>query len=776
MSLFVKLLLLSGAVNIVFAVLLVINSMRLVENSLIEQAYKHIEQLNPILQASLSGPLVERDFATLRNIVGELRERHSFQAFALLDHRNQMLIDGDWNTRRKPLPVLDQTPQPGISFDQECFFSTVPISVAGQHTGTLLYAMPADFLEQAKTRIWQQGFIIAALGVTLSLLILGVVGYWLTRHLRGLTAASEQIAAGHYDVQVPVRTRDEVGALSHAFNTMAGTIKSRVNDLIHSEQLQKQYLEDVRQEHARLDALLSIMDIGILFVDPNGQIIYVNPAFTRIWRIGDTSELVGKPASELVFRSAMPVSDHLSRKQTIRRSQRSEIETVDGRSVTQLVCPVWQGLSEVATGYLWIYEDVTARRKAERELAASNSELQRAKDTAEAASQAKSRFLANMSHEIRTPMNGILGMAELLLKGELSQSQRELASGLYRSADSLLAIINDILDFSRIEAGKLTLSYSHFQLQETIDEVMELLAHQAQLKALDFTYQITPETPLYLFGDAGRLRQILINILGNALKFTRAGTVKLNVTRQESLPDAAVVRFEIQDTGIGIELKDQRSIFDSFAQGDPSTTRKFGGSGLGLAISRQLVQLMGGQIGLHSEPGKGSTFWFTARFSKSKAPSAESPKPQEKPKAPAGLVSPKVVPLRETGSAADSKILLAEDNPVNQMVAREMLNMLNCQVDLVNNGQEALQAVRSKQYDLVLMDCQMPELDGYEATRLIRQWEAEQEPSSHIPIVALTANAMAEDRTKCLAAGMDDYLSKPFLVNDLEAVLERWRD
>ena len=780
MSLFLKLLLLSGAVNIACAALLIINSMRLAENSLIEQAYSHIEQLNPILQTSLGGPLVERDFATLRNIIGELRERHSLQSLALLDHRNELLLDGGWDAQRKPLPALDQALQANINFDKDCFFSTLPIQVSGQHAGTLLYAISVAFLEQTKTRLWQQGLIIAALGLAVSLLILGVIGYWLTRHLRQLTSASQQIAAGHYNVQVPVGTQDEVGALSHAFNRMADTIKSRVSDLIHSEQLQKQYLADMRQEHARLDALLSIMDIGILFVDLNGKIIYVNPSFTRIWRIGDTTELVGKSASELLFRSGMPISDHLSRKQTVRRSQRTDIETVDGRSVTQLLCPVWQGISETITGYLWVYEDVTAQRKAERELAASNSELQRAKEVAEAASEAKSRFLANMSHEIRTPMNGILGMAELLLKGELSQPQRELASGLYRSADSLLAIINDILDFSRIEAGKLTLSYSHFQLQETIDDVMELLSHQAQLKNLDFSYQIAPETPLYLFGDAGRLRQILINITGNALKFTSVGGVKLTVSLEKSWRDEAVIRFEIQDTGIGIALKDQRGIFDSFAQGDPSTTRKFGGSGLGLTISRQLVQLMGGEIGLHSEPGKGSTFWFTARFGKAKTPAAETPvpKPKEKPKSPVGFSEPSVVTLREANSDNDSgcKILLAEDNPVNQMVAREMLTMLKCQVDLVNNGQEALQAVCDKSYDLVLMDCQMPILDGYEATRRIRQWEAAQASAPHIPIVALTANAMAEDRAKCLAAGMDDYLSKPFLAKDLEAILERWRD
>jgi PAS domain S-box-containing protein len=416
-----------------------------------------------------------------------------------------------------------------------------------------------------------------------------------------------------------------------------------------------------------------------------------------------------------------------------------------------------------------------------QELEQNNEQLEKALAAAREATRMKSRFLANMSHEIRTPMNGVLGMTDFLLGTDLNAEQQEYAESIKRSADSLLALINDILDLSRIEAGKLRLDRRDFSLRASIAETTSTFAVQARDKGLEFMSNISPDLPEFAAGDPERLRQVLTNLLANAIKFTERGSVGVRVECLGQKSDAIQLRFTVQDTGIGISLDEQGRLFDTFTQADESNTRKYGGTGLGLAISKQLVELLGGEIGLESEPGKGSKFWFTANFGVGTKPREPRVglKPAPTKSAPrtvaagsqTGTAQPTESPLAAPDMQCSMRILLAEDNEINQRITLRLLQKLGLPADAVTNGREAVEALEKRKYDLVLMDCQMPDMDGFEATAVIRSREA---GSRHQTICALTANAMDGDRERCLAAGMDDYISKPVGLEKLRNALDRW--
>jgi PAS domain S-box-containing protein len=638
--------------------------------------------------------------------------------------------------------------------------------------------------------------------------------------------------------------------------------------------------------------------VGIAHLTPEGRFLYVNRRVT---------EILGYERDELLTLTFFQIThpdDTPETNTNHRRLIRDEGTTVsiEKRYLHKQGHAVWVHLVTTLVHdpeteewyYLSVFDDISTRKRAE--------EFERALQATEAANRAKSEFLANMSHEIRTPMNAVIGMTGLLLDTALTSEQREYAEIVRASADALLQLVNDILDFSKIEAGKLDLETLDFDLRTTVEDVADTIAQRAYGKGLEVTCLVDLGVPVEVRGDPGRVRQVLVNLAGNAVKFTEKGEVVIRVSLEEQTDSHGHLRFSVTDTGIGIPPDRMDRLFRSFSQADASTTRKFGGTGLGLAISRKLAEMMGGDIGAESQEGKGSTFWFTARFEKQSPHEkpcqvlpadirdkrilivddnrtnrellstlleswgcryAAAPDPEEslemlgraaKEGNPfhlaildymmpdmdglslgraitekADMQSPKLVLLTSRGNRGDAKraeefgfaayltkpvraaqlfdclaavlgsacpssheekppplvtrhtlaeakktrILLVEDNIVNQKLALRLLEKMGCRADAVANGKEAIKALETVPYDMVFMDVQMPEMDGYQATRVIRD-PGSRVQNHRVPVIAMTANAMKGDRERCLEAGMDDYVPKPIRSEKLREMVERF--
>ncbi|HUM94252.1 MAG TPA: ATP-binding protein [Candidatus Competibacter sp.] len=570
---------------------------------------------------------------------------------------------------------------------------------------------------------------------------------FLAEPLTQINAMAKQIGSGDYALappDFPVRELDEsVRSLA-----VMGRRLGESNRALLATQ------DSLSQERALLRSLIDSIPDLIFYKDTAGVYLGCNTAFAASLQRHER-DIVGKTDAELFPEPAALAYRAIDRQVLTDGQPRRDEEWLhqpDGRrAVMETLKTPYLDPAGNMLGLIGVSRDIDRHKQLEQALA-------HAKHEAEAANRAKSEFLATMSHEIRTPLNGVLGMTELLLGTDLDPQQRRFAEMVLHSGRSLLEIINDILDFSKIEAGKLALESVDFNVHRLLGELIDLFGERALAKSIVLERIIPAATPARWRGDPVRLRQVLTNLLGNAIKFTAQGRVSVRVDLESMTGDAGRLLFQVSDTGIGIAPEAQAHIFDAFAQAHHAVTRHYGGTGLGLAICKQLVALMDGEMGLDSTPGQGSTFWFRIALAR---PAADAGEPR----------TARFLPPRARFNA---RVLVAEDNPVNQEVARAMLEILGCRADIVADGHEAVEAASQQSYDLILMDCQMPVLDGFEATAEIRG--RERASGVHLPIIALTANVVKGFRERCLEAGMDDYLSKPFDQAQLAELLSQFLD
>ena len=632
----------------------------------------------------------------------------------------------------------------------EVFHYSHPFQYSGIDWGWIHIGLSLKKFHEDIRSMYIRTAFLALICIVIGIVVALLFARRLTKPISILDVTTQLVAAGDLTARADIRTGDELERLGASFNMMTETLRMSQGKIIAA------------QEYT--DNIIRSMNDSLVVTSPDGVVERVNRATLGLLGYRE-NELIGNQFGIILSSKELDWGDDTGQQwfvDIISRGYVNNLETTyrakNGRLIPVLLsASLMHGMDNTVQGIVCVALDITERKQAEQV-------LREAKEAAEAASKAKSQFLANMSHEIRTPMNGVLGMLDLMLDSITNESQLRLARMAHSSAEKLLFVINDILDFSKIEAGKLELQPVVFRIRDTVKEVNDLFWLKAQKKNIGMTLHIDESVPDTIEGDSVRLRQILINLKGNAIKFTENGEVSLEVRLEEETPEDILLRFEVRDTGTGISPVAQRKIFDAFSQADDSMARRHEGTGLGLAISKQLVEMMGGNIGMESTPGKGSIFWFTVRLKRAHAIAKQKVEDETQGKV-----------TESRSSNQQLRVMLAEDNPVNQEVGRLILEGLDCLVEVVDDGRHAVEELFTERYDLVFMDCQMPDMDGYEATKMIRQREAKIGGEiRRVPIIALTAHAMEGDREHCLEAGMDDYITKPFNAAQIGAIIQKW--
>ena len=717
------------------------------------------------LAVALTLPMWNIDNAQLRSIVDNgmsNRDTYAIEA-ASTDQQYVMVRDAQWRpVEAKTVPAIDGllTEERNVQHD-------------GETIGQMRIHASPRFVAQGLDE-WRNSalLLIAALDIGLVLILAGMLWWFMLRPVKALERYAGAVEAGGR-VVAPERVLffGELEGLRNSITRMIDMLNSRYHALRNSEE---------RLKLATQSASIGVWDwnvvTGDLALDDELQRIYGMRPGEFSGRVDKWFELLEPTAARKLWAEVQHTFDTGAPFDT-----EFEFPRPDG-DIRILSCggTVTRDAAGRPVRMVGANFDITNQRKAERALSKLNAELEqrveertgqlaaaideisRARDQAESATRAKSEFLANMSHEIRTPMNAVMGMTELALRGELAPKQRDYLTKSKLAAESLLGVLNDILDFSKIEAGKLDMESTPFALKDVVQAVVSMVGLRAQERGLRLLLSVDPQIPGALTGDPLRLEQVLINLCTNAIKFTERGTVTLSVASTTPQPGAgpAVLRFEVADTGIGMTPEQLNGLFQPFNQLDASTTRKYGGTGLGLAICKRLVELMGGDIGATSELGRGSTFHFTAAFDVATDAAVEDHAKRR------GAVDSAHYP-----ALSGRRVLLVEDNELNQIVASDLLReACGMQVTVAPSGPQALALVASTAFDIILMDVQMPDMDGYEVTRRLRSDPAH----AGLPIIAMTAHALAKDREKCTAAGMNDFVPKPFDPQELFGILNKW--
>lgn len=721
------------------------SSLNTLSRSLLDEK---IQTATTLFTEMLKTPLIVNDLGTLDNQAEVFTSLKNIIAVKVFDKQNR-LISSYSSDKTLNMEFFNARTGDVERMGRTFRLLTLPITIDDETIGQaqILFEI-TESLETIQNNK-QLTYILILIEITISSLIAYIIGFRLTKTLNSLTEAAEQIARDDHIVISDSHAKgDEISVLSHSLHLMQERISERNKNV---NELMKNLLDERNFNRTLVDSANSIIAV----IDKNGVMTRINPYGEHF--TGFSQEMIASEPffwarflPEYIRPKVFEIITNAQKGNIVKNFQNGWIAS-DG---TERMFEWSNALvtdNEGAMEYLiTIGIDITEQK-------ARQIELEKAKEAAEAATKAKSDFLANISHEIRTPLNGIIGLTELVLKTDLDAKQRDFLEKSNLSSHALLSVINDILDYSKIEAGKFDLEIKPFELTTVLQNIMSLFEFQAAQKGLTLRLTDSVHTKM-LLGDPLRLTQVLTNLIGNAIKFTPSGEIVVHVSIDHENDVQCLLRFQVKDTGIGMTPESQSKLFHEFTQADSSITRQFGGTGLGLAISKRLVSMMNGEIWVQSDRGHGSTFAFTAEFGIADQESLSVSEEEN---------TSETVP--QINTIKGSSILLAEDNEINQIVAQEMLETLGMSVDIANNGQEALNAVRTKRYDLILMDLQMPVMDGFEATKEIRMLEN----CTDIPIIALSAAVMdREDEFRL--NGMNAYLGKPINYDALNATLHQW--